>query len=90
MMKMRDMKRNGAISMIARFGQKLWPAARGSWLVARGLKTVAGGVEGDTITVSDTEMLWAGLGLVPAVLAFTGVFLCCHRMIYDRSSNPNR
>jgi uncharacterized iron-regulated membrane protein len=36
-----------------------------------------------------TEALWAALGLVPAFLAFTGVFVCCHRMIYHRSSNPN-
>ena len=36
-----------------------------------------------------TEALWAVLGLVPAFLAFTGVFVCCHRMIYHRSSNPN-
>ncbi len=33
-----------------------------------------------------TEGLWAVLGLVPAFLAFTGVFLCCYRMIYRRSS----
>jgi uncharacterized iron-regulated membrane protein len=36
-----------------------------------------------------TEGLWAVLGLVPAFLAFTGVFVCCHRMIYHRSANPN-
>ena len=36
-----------------------------------------------------TKALWAVLGLVPALLAFTGVFVCCHRMIYHRSSNPN-
>ena len=36
-----------------------------------------------------TEALWAALGLVPALLAFTGVFVCCHRMMYRRSSNPN-
>ena len=29
------------------------------------------------------------LGTCPAFLAFTGVFLCCHRMIYHRSANPN-
>ena len=28
------------------------------------------------------EALWALLGLVPAVLSLTGVFLCCRRMIY--------
>jgi uncharacterized iron-regulated membrane protein len=29
-----------------------------------------------------TEVLWALLGLVPALLSVTGVFLCCRRMIY--------
>jgi len=28
------------------------------------------------------ELLWALLGLMPAVLSVTGVFLCCRRMIY--------
>jgi len=27
------------------------------------------------------EAFWAILGLVPAVLAFTGAFVCCRRMI---------
>jgi uncharacterized iron-regulated membrane protein len=36
-----------------------------------------------------TEFLWTLLGLVPAVLAFTGVFICCRRMIYKKPSNPN-
>jgi uncharacterized iron-regulated membrane protein len=36
-----------------------------------------------------TEALWAVLGLVPALLAYTGVFVCCHRMIYHRSSNSS-
>ena len=36
-----------------------------------------------------TETLWTLLGLVPAVLAFTGVFICCRRMIYKKPSNPN-
>jgi uncharacterized iron-regulated membrane protein len=35
------------------------------------------------------EALWTLLGLVPAVLAFTGVFICCRRMIYKKPSNPN-
>jgi uncharacterized iron-regulated membrane protein len=35
------------------------------------------------------EALWALLGLVPAVLAFTGVFICCRRVIYKKPSNPN-
>lgn len=29
-----------------------------------------------------TKALWTLLGLVPAVLSVTGVFLCCRRMIY--------
>jgi uncharacterized iron-regulated membrane protein len=37
-----------------------------------------------------TEALWTVLGLVPAVLAFTGVFICCRRVIYKKPSNPNR
>jgi uncharacterized iron-regulated membrane protein len=36
-----------------------------------------------------TEALWGLLGLVPAVLAFSGVFICCRRMIYKKPSNPN-
>jgi uncharacterized iron-regulated membrane protein len=36
------------------------------------------------------EALWTVLGLVPAVLAFTGVFICCRRVIYKKPSNPNR
>jgi uncharacterized iron-regulated membrane protein len=36
------------------------------------------------------EGLWTLLGLVPAVLAFTGVFICCRRVIYKKPSNPNR
>jgi uncharacterized iron-regulated membrane protein len=36
-----------------------------------------------------TEALWSVLGLVPAVLAFTGVFICCRRIIYKKPSNPN-
>lgn len=34
------------------------------------------------------EGIWATLGLVPAILAFTGVFVCCRRMIYKKPSNP--
>jgi len=37
-----------------------------------------------------TKAVWAVLGLVPAVLAFTGMFICCRRVIYKKSSNPNR
>jgi uncharacterized iron-regulated membrane protein len=31
-----------------------------------------------------TEILWALIGLVPAILALTGVFLCCHRLLEQR------
>lgn len=38
------------------------------------------------------EALWTLLGLVLTVLSVTGVFLCCHRMIYksarDRTTEP--
>jgi uncharacterized iron-regulated membrane protein len=34
------------------------------------------------------EAAWAILGLVPAILAFTGVFICCRRVIWGRPSNP--
>jgi uncharacterized iron-regulated membrane protein len=34
------------------------------------------------------QALWMFLGLVPAVLAFTGVFICCRRVIYGKPSNP--
>ena len=37
-----------------------------------------------------TEAVWSVLGLVPALLAFTGVFVCCRRVIYKKPSNPNR
>jgi uncharacterized iron-regulated membrane protein len=36
------------------------------------------------------EALWSLVGLAPAVLAFTGVFICCRRVIYKKPSNPNR
>lgn len=35
------------------------------------------------------ETAWGVIGLVPAVLGFTGVFICCRRMIYQKPSNPN-
>ena len=31
------------------------------------------------------ETLWAFLGLALAVLSVSGIFLCCHRMIYKSS-----
>ena len=36
-----------------------------------------------------TEALWTLVGLVPAVLAFTGVFICCRRVMFKKPSNPN-
>jgi uncharacterized iron-regulated membrane protein len=35
-----------------------------------------------------TEMVWALIGLVPALLAITGVFICCRRVIWHKPSNP--
>ena len=37
-----------------------------------------------------TKVVWAVLGLAPAVLAFTGTFICCRRVIYKKPSNPYR
>jgi len=37
-----------------------------------------------------TEALWALLGLIPAILASTGVFICCRRVIFKKPSNPNQ
>jgi len=34
-----------------------------------------------------SEAVWTLLGLVPAVLGFTGVFMCCHR-IFRRGGSP--
>jgi uncharacterized iron-regulated membrane protein len=36
-----------------------------------------------------SEALWSLIGLVPAVLAFTGVFVCCRRVFYKKPFNPN-
>ena len=36
-----------------------------------------------------TELLWCGIGLVPATLSMTGVFICCRRIIYKKPANPN-
>jgi uncharacterized iron-regulated membrane protein len=35
------------------------------------------------------EALWALVGLVPAVLASTGAFICCRRIIFKKPSNPS-
>jgi uncharacterized iron-regulated membrane protein len=33
-----------------------------------------------------TEALWTIMGLVPAVLAFTGIFMCCHRLLIRKGA----
>lgn len=37
-----------------------------------------------------TEALWSAMGLVLALLSISGVFVCCHRLVYKESANPNR
>jgi uncharacterized iron-regulated membrane protein len=37
-----------------------------------------------------TKALWSVMGLLLAFLAVTGLLVCCHRMIYKTSANPNR
>jgi uncharacterized iron-regulated membrane protein len=36
-----------------------------------------------------SRALWTLLGLVPAVLGPTGVFICCRRVIFKKPSSPN-
>jgi uncharacterized iron-regulated membrane protein len=36
-----------------------------------------------------SELLWSMVGLAPAVLTLTGVFICCRRIIYKKPSNLN-
>ena len=35
-----------------------------------------------------TKIIWSGIGLVPGILAVTGVFICCRRVIFHKPSNP--
>jgi uncharacterized iron-regulated membrane protein len=35
-----------------------------------------------------TQIVWAIAGLALAMLSFTGVFICCRRVIFQRSSSP--
>ena len=35
-----------------------------------------------------TEIIWTIVGLAPAILAFTGAFICCRRVLYKKPSNP--
>jgi len=37
-----------------------------------------------------TEALWFVFGFVPAVLGFTGMFICCRRVILKKPTNPYR
>lgn len=37
-----------------------------------------------------SEAVWSIVGLVPAILALTGIFICCRRVIFKKPSNPNR
>ena len=37
-----------------------------------------------------TQIMWAIIGLVPAALAFTGIFICCRRVILHKPSNPRK
>jgi uncharacterized iron-regulated membrane protein len=37
-----------------------------------------------------SKVVWAVLGLALVVLAFTGTFICCRRVIYRRPSSPYR
>jgi uncharacterized iron-regulated membrane protein len=36
------------------------------------------------------QAVWVIVGLVPAILAFTGMFICCRRVIYGKPSNPKQ
>jgi len=33
-----------------------------------------------------TEVIWVIIGLVPAVLSFTGMFMCCHRILVRKGA----
>jgi len=35
-----------------------------------------------------TQIIWAVIGLVSAVLAFTGVFIGCRRVMFHKPSHP--
>jgi uncharacterized iron-regulated membrane protein len=37
-----------------------------------------------------TEVLWSFIGLAPAVLSATGVFVCCRRVMFNKNSNPHQ
>ncbi len=35
-----------------------------------------------------TKVAWSAIGFVPALLAISGVFICCRRVIWHKPSNP--
>lgn len=37
-----------------------------------------------------TKIVWGVVGMVPATLAFTGVFICCRRVMYKKPAHPDR
>jgi len=37
-----------------------------------------------------TQAIWSLIGLVLALLSISGMFVCCHRLVYKKSANPNR
>lgn len=37
-----------------------------------------------------TQAIWSLMGLVLALLSISGMFVCCHRLVYKKSANPNR
>jgi uncharacterized iron-regulated membrane protein len=37
-----------------------------------------------------TEIVWSLVALAPAILAFTGVFICCRRLMFKKPSHPDK
>lgn len=37
-----------------------------------------------------SEIAWSAAGLAPAVLGFTGIFICCRRIMFKKTSHPDR
>jgi uncharacterized iron-regulated membrane protein len=36
------------------------------------------------------EIVWSLVGIGSAILAFTGVFICCRRLMFRKPSHPDR
>jgi len=36
-----------------------------------------------------TDAFWSAMGLVLGLLSISGVFVCCHRLVFKKSANPN-